>query len=252
MPFRDYFSGHANDYARYRPGYPAVLYEFLASLAPSHELAWDCGTGSGQAAVGLADYFRHVIATDASQEQINHARPHTGVEYRAEPAENTTIQAKSVDLVTVGVAVHWFDFDPFYAEVRRIAKSAAVIAVWTYHYPVISPAVDQVIDGYNGKILAGYWPERIHYLTEHYATLPFPFEPIPSPEFQMESHWDLSDLIGFVSSWSATRRYLAKNGANALEGVWTDLEKAWGDRNERKWISWPIYLRAGRINKHRG
>lgn len=251
MPFRDYFSKQATDYARYRPGYPAALYEFLASLAPGYELAWDCGTGSGQAAVGLAEYFKKVIATDASREQIDHARPHLQVEYRIEPAEHTTLQANSVDLVTVGVAVHWFDFDPFYAEVRRVAKPGAVIAVWTYDYPIITPAVDSLISAFNGDALTGYWPERIHYLTAHYATLPFPFEPIPSPEFQMQSHWDLNDLIGFVSSWSATQRYLTKKGANALDGVWTDLEKAWGNRNERKWIRWPIYLRAGRVSQPR-
>jgi len=247
MPFRDYFSDHARDYLRYRPGYPSVLFEYLASLAPSRELAWDCGTGSGQAAVGLAKLFKRVIATDASEEQIKHAIPNENVDYRVEPAERTSISAHTVDLVTVGVAVHWFDFEPFYEEVRRVSKPAAIIAVWTYHYPDISPAVNEVIDRYNREILAGYWPERIHYLTEHYATLPFPFTPVSSPMFEMQSNWDLSDLVGFINSWSASRHYLANNGPDSLHKVWTDLENTWGASTEKRLIRWPLYLRVGRI-----
>ncbi len=247
MPFRDYFSKHAHDYARYRPGYPPEMFAYLAAQAPGRELAWDCGTGNGQAAVGLAEHFRRVIATDASREQIGNAVPHPGVEYRVEPAERTSIPAHSADLVTVGVAVHWFDFDPFYQEVRRVARAGALIAVWTYHYPAISASVDRILDWYNVEMLAGYWPERIHYLTEHYATLPFPFDEVPVPDFVMESRWDLNDLIGFICSWSATRRYLGENGPDSLQNVWADLHQAWGEASEKRAIRWPLYVRAGRV-----
>ena len=80
--FKDHFSGHATDYARYRPDYPAALYEFLAKTARRHEVAWDCGTGSGQAALGLAPYFDRVIATPATLELIElHALLHHGGYY---------------------------------------------------------------------------------------------------------------------------------------------------------------------------
>ncbi len=248
MPFRDYFSKYANDYVRYRPGYPAELFEYLASLASAHDLAWDCGTGSGQAAVGLAPHFTRVIATDASQEQVQFAIPNEKVEYRVEPAEGTTMQEHTVDLITVGVAVHWFEFEPFYAEVRRVAKPGAVIAVWTYHYPSITPGVDRIIDRYNRETLDGYWPERIHYLTEHYTTLPFPFEPIFPPGFRMHTQWSLTDLVGFIRSWSATQRYLAENGPHSLEMTWMDLEQAWGDAQTTRSIRWPLYLKVGKVN----
>jgi hypothetical protein len=52
--FPDHFSQQSSDYARYRPLYPAQLYEYLASLTPQHDRAWDVGTGNGQAAIGLA------------------------------------------------------------------------------------------------------------------------------------------------------------------------------------------------------
>lgn len=132
MPFRDYFSAQAQQYARHRPQYPGELFDYLASLAPAHECAWDCGAGNGQAYVELARYFQRVIATDASEEQIQNAFPHERVDYRVEEAEKASIPGNSVDLVTVGTAVHWFDFDPFYAEVRRVGKPGAVLAVWIH------------------------------------------------------------------------------------------------------------------------
>ncbi|MEK7716601.1 MAG: SAM-dependent methyltransferase, partial [Pseudomonadota bacterium] len=70
MTFKDHFSQHAGDYARYRPDYPEALFAFLTKSVTQHELAWDCGTGNGQAALGLAGHFDRVIATDPSQTQI--------------------------------------------------------------------------------------------------------------------------------------------------------------------------------------
>jgi SAM-dependent methyltransferase len=248
MPFRDHFSHQAEAYARSRPGYPEALFDYLTSITPSQELAWDCGTGNGQAALSLAGRFKRVIATDASQSQIEHAARLPGIEYRVEPAERTSIDSHTVDLITVGVAVHWFDFDPFYTEVRRVAKPGAVIAVWTYHYPIVSPEIDAVIVQMNHDLLTGYWPERIHYLEEHYATLPFPFEPIPSPAFKMQTRWGAQDMVGFIYSWSATQRYLAENGTNALEAVGAELERAWGSPDEKRLVQWPLYLRVGKID----
>ena len=248
MPFRDHFSKQAKDYARYRPGYPDALFAYLAEQAPARGLAWDCGTGSGQAAIQLAGRFERVIATDASPEQIEHAIPHPRVEYRVEPAEHTSLESGSVDLVTVGVAVHWFEFEPFYREVRRVAKPGALLAVWTYHFPIIFPAVDQVVARYYYDVLEGYWPERIRYLEQRYRTLPFPFKELQAPEFFIEMDWDLHDLLGFLGSWSATRRYLEKNGAGSLDESWREFEAAWGEADEKRLIRWPLHVRVGRIH----
>ena len=53
------------------------LFTYLASLCPAHDLAWDCATGNGQAAVALAPHFEQVIATDASAQQIDQAQNRT-------------------------------------------------------------------------------------------------------------------------------------------------------------------------------
>ncbi|MDZ7343288.1 MAG: SAM-dependent methyltransferase, partial [candidate division KSB1 bacterium] len=66
MTFKDHFSTQAVDYAKYRPHYPAAMFEYLATLPPERQTAWDCATGNGQAALGLTPHFERVIATDAS------------------------------------------------------------------------------------------------------------------------------------------------------------------------------------------
>lgn len=246
--FEDHFSKQSQLYAQYRPKYPEEIYAFLASIAPGHSLAWDCGTGNGQAAIGLAKHFDKVYATDASAEQIARAAPHEKVEYCVEPAEHVSLAGSSADLVTVAVAVHWFNFDEFYREVRRALKPGGVLAVWTYSLTDISPEIDSLVERYYGEVLKGYWPERIRYLEEKYETLPFPFEEIDPPAFAMQADWDLSQFAGFLDSWSATQRYKEQKGQHPLEQIWDELSAAWGTGNPTRLVRWPLYFRIGRNN----
>ena len=244
--FEDHFSGHSNQYAQARPKYPDEIYAYLASLAPAHSLAWDCGTGNGQAAVGLAKHFDKVYATDASAEQISHAYPHENVEYHAEPAEHVSLTDSSVDLVTVAVAIHWFNFDEFYREVRRVLKPNGILAAWTYSLTEISPEIDRLVSHYYKDIIGEYWPERIRYLEQKYTTIPFPFEEIDPPAFNMEINWSLNQFAGFLDSWSATQRYKSQKGHHPLELIWEELLAAWGNENEKRLIRWPLNFRIGR------
>lgn len=244
--FEDHFSGHSEKYAQSRPRYPDEIYAYLASIAPACSFAWDCGTGSGQAAIGLAKHFDNVYATDASPEQISHAYPHEKVKYHAEPAEHVSLRDSCVDLVTVAVAIHWFNFDEFYREVKRVLKPKGILAAWTYSFTEISPEIDVLIRQYYAEILNGYWPERIHYLEEKYETLPFPFEEITPPSFTMEIHWNLIQLAGFLDSWSATQRYKSQKGQHPLALIWEKLLAAWGDEKQTRLVRWPLYFRIGR------
>jgi SAM-dependent methyltransferase len=246
--FEDHFSRQAGDYALYRPSYPAELFDYLASIAPERRVAWDCGTGNGQAALGLARHFSRVIATDASGEQIAHAVPHERIEYRVQRAEDVDLEPETVDLVTVAVAVHWFDLDQFYAVVKRVLVPQGVLAVWTYYYPVIDPAVDHLLDHYYREVLAGYWPARIGYVEQRYQTLPFPFSELDPPATEMQADWNLDQLAGFLSSWSATQRYQAERGDHPLRQIWAELSQAWGGAERVRRIRWPIFLRVGRVS----
>jgi len=246
MKFEDHFSVQSGQYAQYRPKYPDAMYAYLASIVPVHSLVWDCGTGNGQAAVGLAQYFERVYATDASTEQIARAYPHTKVEYHVESAEQVALEDSSVDLVTVAQAVHWFDFDKFYAEVKRVLKPNGVLAVWTYGLPEISPPMDTALIRLYFEILSGFWPERIHYVEESYRTLPFPFEEIKPPSFEMETRWTFGQLTGFLDSWSATQNYRKQKGKHPLKEIWNEITSDWKDETEERLVHWQLRFRIGK------
>jgi SAM-dependent methyltransferase len=247
MAFPDYFSKQAREYARYRPRYPSELFAYLASISPRRQLAWDCGTGNGQAARELVKHFSRVVATDASAEQLAQAAAHERIDYRVERAEEVGLESHSVDLVTVAIAVHWFDLEQFYRSVRRVVVTNGVLAVWTYHLPAIEPGVDRVLEQYYRDVLAGYWQEQMHYVDERYRTLPFPFDPLQPPEFPMVTNWDLAQVVGFLESWSATRRYQQERGQHPLSFIWPDLAETWGEPDRRRRIRWPLYLKVGRV-----
>lgn len=248
MSFHDHFSGHADDYARFRPTYPASLYAFLARAAPAHELAWDCATGNGQAVAGLANHFKRVVATDASAPQLAHAAALAQVEYRVAEATASGIPAASVDLVTIAQALHWFDTPAFYAEVRRVARSGAICAAWGYGLMRVAPAIDAVLDRFYRDVVGPYWPPERAHLDAGYRTLSFPFAELAAPSFAMEATWPLAGLRGYLATWSAAKRYAKAVGADPIARVAADLARAWGPAETPRSITWPLYLRVGRCD----
>ena len=244
MTFKDHFSRQAADYAKFRPGYPQELFAYLGRIAPSRQLAWDCGTGSGQAAVGLATVFDRVLATDASEKQISKAQPHERVEYRVEPAENSGIDSETLDLIMVAQVLHWFDLDGFYAEARRVLKPNGVLAASAYNLLQIEPAIDEVVNRYYYEVVGPFWPPERE-LVEHFADLPFPFHKIDPPKFEMTAQWNLDHLIGYLGTWSATQRFIAARGGNPLEQITDELRTVWGDHQRIRKVIWPLILRIG-------
>jgi SAM-dependent methyltransferase len=244
MSFKDHFSRQAADYAKFRPGYPRKLFDYLGSIVPSHKLAWDCGTGNGQAAVGLASVFDRVIATDASEKQIANAQPHDRVEYRLAPAENSGIKSGTVDLIMVAQALHWFDLDRFHAEARRVLKPDGVLAASAYNLLQIDPSIDEVINRYYHEVVGPFWaPERK--LVETFAEIPFPFHKIDPPEFEMKARWNLDHLIGYLGTWSASQLFLKAKGTDPVEQIIHNLRSAWGEPRQERSVIWPLTLRVG-------
>jgi SAM-dependent methyltransferase len=238
------FTSVAREYAEFRPGYPPELFAWLARVVPSHESAWDCGCGSGQASVALADYFEHVNATDVAAEQIAAAKAHPRVRYSVAPAERSGLPDASVDLVTVAQALHWFDVEAFYAEARRVARPGALLAVWNYPRPRFTDAeLDRVFFDFYSNVVGPYWPAGRRHIEANYATLPFPFRELEHPEFGLDLDWPFEQVIGYVSSWSATAQYRKATNADPVPLLRASLGAIWPGAGATARVRIPLGLR---------
>ncbi|MGD8504730.1 MAG: class I SAM-dependent methyltransferase [Syntrophobacterales bacterium] len=248
MNFKDYFSKQAFEYTRYRPHYPGPLFQYLAELTIEHQLAWDCATGSGQAALGLTPYFDEIIATDASEKQITNAIAHRKITYLVSPAERTEIDSNAIDLIAVAQALHWFALDKFYGEVKRVLKTGGVIAAWSYGLLRISPPVDELLDKFYVDVVGPFWPPERKLVDDGYRSIPFPFQEFTSPAFSMEANWSLDHLLGYLGTWSSIQKFKEQNKANPLKGFARDLKQVWGRPEDEKRVRWPINMRVGRVH----
>lgn len=247
MSFKDHFSRLAAQYSAYRPAYPAALFDYLARSCPERQTAWDCACGNGQATLALAERFNSVIATDASPQQIAAATARANITYRVAPAEQSGIESKSLDLVSVAQALHWFDLESFYREVERVLKTSGLLAVWTYGVlHVEGDSIDALLQEFYHDIVGPYWPPERRFVEEGYRGLAFPFTEISPPSFNMEEHWNREHLLGYLRTWSATARYVEDKGVDPVSALEGRLASIWNDAQNARKVTWPLALRVGR------
>lgn len=244
---KDNFSIHSDRYAKYRPSYPEALFAYLDTLVPEKRNAWDCGTGNGQVAFELAKRFERVFATDISASQIEHAQQADNIVYSVQPAEKTGFDDRQFDLITVAQAIHWFDFDAFYAEVRRTARENALLCVIGYGNVRVSDAIDRVVGELYDGVLHGYWDPERRYIDERYATIPFPFEELRAPRFVSEQQWTAEHFIGYLNTWSAVKHFIERNERNPVNTVQSEIHRYWGDGTRT--VRFPLLLRMGRVEQ---
>jgi SAM-dependent methyltransferase len=248
MPPANHFLTGADAYALHRPTYPDTFVAALADLAPARRLALDVGCGTGQMSVLLAERFDAVIATDASAAQIAQATPHPKVRYAQAAAETVSAPVGSVDLIVAAQAAHWFDLPAFHAAARTMAAPGAVIALVTYGVMRIhDPDVDPRFQRFYGPDMAPYWPPERRHVENGYRDLPFPFPELPFPAAEIVRDWTLADLLGYVETWSATRRAIAAGAGGLIEAFRADMTAAWGDPDRPRRVTWPLSGRIGRI-----
>jgi SAM-dependent methyltransferase len=244
------FSTVAREYASFRPGYPSELFAWLARISPARDAVWDCGCGSGQASVALAEHFAVVHATDAAPEQIDAAKPHPRVRYSVAQAENCGLPDQSMDLVTVAQALHWFDVTAFCAEAVRVARVGALLAVWNYPRPqFVDAELDRRFFTFYSQVVGPYWPHERRHIEAGYRTLPFPFEEIETPEFGVELNWNLDQVAGYASTWSATARYRQALGADPVPLLRDALAAEWPANSASVAIRMPLGLRVGKLGR---
>ncbi len=241
------FSQSSDQYAKHRPQYPDELFAYLSEICKEHNMAWDCGSGNGQAAVGVAKHFLRVEATDISQEQIQNAIQHPNIKYSVSPAEETSFEDESFDLVTVAVAIHWFDQPKFFQEVNRVLKPNGILAVWTYGLFEIEPDVDKIIFEELLKPIDPFWAEGNRQVMNGYRNLSMPFAEIKDvPKLKMKIEWTLNQLLAYLGTWSAVKRYITEVSNDPLANLESKLKPMWGEVDKAKKIDMPIFLRVSR------
>jgi hypothetical protein len=148
----------------------------------------------------------------------------------------------------VGQAIHWFDFEQFYAEVKRTGKNNAVLAVLGYDLVQIDKETDQIIHHYYEEILKNFWDQERKYLDEGYQTIPFPFEEIPAPDFTLQFEWTRDHFTGYLGTWSAGQHYMNHHGKQPLDEIIPDLYDIW-PAGIRKKVTFPFLMRLGIIRR---
>lgn len=244
MDIRKLFDDKSEIYAQARPRYPRALYDWLVRVCPAHHSVWDVGCGNGQAALDLADYFESVEATDVSASQIANAPNCDDVMFSVQPAEKTDFPDAAFDAVCVAQALHWFDYDRFWPEVRRVLKTGGLFAAWGYNWPHVNPGIDRVLDESFLSVIRPYWARQNKLLWDGYKDVPFPFKPLEVPDIELTMHWSLEPFFAYLHSWSATRRCMDAIGDEFFKASFRKVREAWGDEAARP-VSMEFVLIAG-------
>ena len=244
-PLADHFSAAACDYDRFRPRYPASLFDYLASLVAERDLAWDCATGTGQAAAPLAARFRRVVASDASFAQITQTSRLLGVNFFVARAERVPLRDDCASLVTVGQALHWFDRAAFFSEAKRILRPDGILSAWTYNLCTVNSDVDGVVKGFYRDIVGTYWPSERSLVEDSYDGIVFPFTSTASVTMEMSARWTAEELLTYLGTWSAVKRYRDARHEDPVDSIRAKLREAWGAVDRRS-VSWPLSIRTAR------
>lgn len=247
---KDNFSNQTKFYKKYRPTYPIEIYQELLPFVKTKEQCWDCGTGNGQVAIHLTNYFQSVYATDISQKQLDNAEKHERITYKVERAEKTSFSDNQFDLITCAQAAHWFDSKAFNKEVKRVGKKGAIISIWGYGLLRIAPKIDKLIDKFYFNILGSYWDEERKHIDYELQTIPFDFNEIPtSNDKSIQTNWNLNELEGYFNSWSSVQHFNKSNpNTDPVQQIILEIKNFWKE-NEVKEVKFPIFMRVGNIDK---
>lgn len=243
----NWFAQGGAAYARFRPDYPPQLHAFLASLSPANSIALDVGCGNGQLTLGLAKHFTAVIGLDPSADQIAHAPHHKRINYLVAPAERIPLPENSVDLITAAQAAHWFNLPAFYTEVRRVAIPGGALALTSYGVLKLEPGLDERFSLFYHEEIGQYWPSQRKLVDMGYATIDFPFTEHPAPALEISRRWDLAELLGYLSTWSAVRQARDAGRQDILQAFSREMSEAWGDSSDKRLVRWPVNMRIGRL-----
>jgi ubiquinone/menaquinone biosynthesis C-methylase UbiE len=246
---KDKFSDRSEFYKKYRPTYPQRLYDEILKITAGRNECWDCGTGNGQVATELARYFKKVYATDISAKQINNAGKRDNIVYKIERAEKTTFCDSKFDLITVAQAIHWFDTDSFFKEVKRVASNEGILCFWGYNLPRIDKVIDEQIDHFYKEIIGPYWNAERKHIDNEYHSIKFNLPEIKvNKQFFINVDWTIHELEGYINSWSAVQNYMIKNQDIPVNLIIEKIRRYWNNKPKKE-VTFPIFMKIVRIEK---
>ena len=194
----------------------------------------------------MSTHFNKVLASDISKQQIENAFQAANIEYTVCSAEQTPFEDQSFNLITVGQALHWFDLDAFYAEAKRTLKEDGLLAVWGYANLSISDEIDKHFLHFYNNVVGPYWDEARRLVEDEYRNIHFPFKEISTPNFSIEVDWNVDQLAGYLTSWSATQKFIKANQYNPVGNFMIVLKPLW-KKDEVKRVKFPVFLRLGKV-----
>jgi hypothetical protein len=139
--------------------------------------------------------------------------------------------------------------EKFYQEVYRIGKPTSAIAAWCYgliEIPTAAAAVQKHLHAFH-TLTRSFWPSEIGWIEQQYRTIPFPFEELSVPSLTMTAAWTSKALIGYLSTYSATHRFVEKYGIEPIVTLFDQLTQDWGTAETVHQIQWPLYIRVGKL-----
>ena len=173
-----------------------------------------------------------------------------GVHWVQASAEQLPIPDNGIQLITVAQALHWFEFDNFYTEVKRVLVPGGMIAAWTYSLLAVcdqfGAEVADVIRWFYRDVVGAYWPPERQWVDDEYRSIPFPFAGVQAPAFTIHLAWNRRDLLGYISSWSAVQLYKQATGQDPMIVLEPKLNETWPNAALVKNIVWPLSLRIGK------
>jgi SAM-dependent methyltransferase len=211
----------------------------------------------------LAGIYKNVIATDTSPTQLSLAPRLPNIRYQHTPptmsiaeVESNVAPESSIDVVTIAVALHWFDLPNFYQQVKWVLKKpGGVVAAWTYFIPEVNDSVDAVLQRYYNDAAEPYCEAAVKLAKDKYRSIHFPFEPVDGVDhtgpfqFATEKLMDLDNCFTYLRSWSAYQTAKEKGVELLSEDMVEEFKRAWSteDGQDKKVVKFPFSLRIGRV-----
>ena len=217
---KDNFSEGSASYKKFRPVYPAALYNYIYAHVNNYNRAWDCGTGNGQVAEVLSKRFDQVIATDLSEQQISQAQVKPNVIYKVHRAEQPFLENQKFDLITVGQAAHWFDLPLFFNNASTQLEEKGVLALWGYGLlRCVDSDIEKAIDYFDKSIVGPFWDDERKHIDEAYSRMHHEsVELIESNERHfIKVEWSSDRLKSYLKTWSSVRHYINQNHTDPVD-----------------------------------